>query len=155
MNAEKNDEKVVEAAHLDPQSYPKLRSKLDIIIAGRNQKPSMKVVRVDNRDYPFFLSLVADKNGKEQEFCDYFYSKDYENSILDVIVEPTKGTKSSIATGKPYKCSPATTSCARSKLLKMTLSVISASIRLLGTLYCAIMRRNCGIKRESFKCKRE
>ncbi len=77
MNAEKNDEKVVEAAHLDPQSYPELRSELDIIIAGRNQKPSMKVVRVDNRDYPFFLSLVADKNGKEHwRVCWIDYNKD-------------------------------------------------------------------------------
>ena len=44
-----------------------------------------------------FIRRARDKNGNEREYCDYFYSKDYENSILDVIVEPTKGTKSSIS----------------------------------------------------------
>ena len=44
-----------------------------------------------------FIRRARDENGREKEICDYFYSKDYENSILDVVVEPTKGTKSSIS----------------------------------------------------------
>lgn len=45
-----------------------------------------------------FLRVSRDENGTECEICDRFFSKDYENSVFDVVVEPTKGTKSSIAT---------------------------------------------------------
>ena len=45
-----------------------------------------------------FIRVARDKEGKECEICDRFFSQDYENSVFDVIVEPTKGTKSSLAT---------------------------------------------------------
>lgn len=43
-----------------------------------------------------FIRNTKDKNGCECEVCDYFYSRDYQNSILDVVVEPTRGTQASI-----------------------------------------------------------
>ena len=44
-----------------------------------------------------FIRKTKDENGCECEVCDYFYSKDYESSILEVVVEPTRGTRASIA----------------------------------------------------------
>ena len=44
-----------------------------------------------------FIRKTRDSKGNECEVCDYFYSKDYKSSILDVVVEPTRGTKASIS----------------------------------------------------------
>ena len=44
-----------------------------------------------------FIRVTRDKNGIECELCDRFFSEEYENSLFDVVVEPTKGTKSSIS----------------------------------------------------------
>ena len=44
-----------------------------------------------------FIRVSRDKNGIECEHCDRFFSEEYENSLFDVVVEPTKGTKSSIS----------------------------------------------------------
>ena len=43
-----------------------------------------------------FIRIVRDQNGHECEICDRFSSGDYESSVLEVVVEPTKGTKASI-----------------------------------------------------------
>ncbi len=43
-----------------------------------------------------FIRISRDEKGHECEICDRFFSHDYENCIFDVIVEPTKGTKSAI-----------------------------------------------------------
>ena len=43
-----------------------------------------------------FLRKIRDNTGCECEICDHFYSSEYENSILDVVIEPTRGTRSSI-----------------------------------------------------------
>ena len=66
MNADNDAEKVVEAAHLDPQSYPELRSKVAEIFPHTNSKPdALKVARVDDEDYLFFLNPVANDSGRE------------------------------------------------------------------------------------------
>jgi len=65
MNVEKNAPKVVEAAHLDPQSYPGLTSEVSTRITEVNAKASFKVVNVNNADYAFYLKRVTDKNSKE------------------------------------------------------------------------------------------
>ncbi len=44
-----------------------------------------------------FIRRAKDEQGCECEVCDYFYSRDYESSVLDVVVEPTRGTRASIA----------------------------------------------------------
>ena len=44
-----------------------------------------------------FLRTKTDENGCECEFCDTFSSSDYENSVLDITVEPIRGTKASIS----------------------------------------------------------
>lgn len=44
-----------------------------------------------------FIRITKDEQGKECEVCDRFYSQDYEDCIFDVIVEPTKGSRSSVA----------------------------------------------------------
>lgn len=44
-----------------------------------------------------FIRVTTDENGQECEICDRFSSKDYESSVFDVVVEPTRGTKSSIS----------------------------------------------------------
>jgi len=43
-----------------------------------------------------FIRVTRDESGHECEICDRFFSRDYENSVLDVVVEPTRGTKASI-----------------------------------------------------------
>ena len=47
-----------------------------------------------NREY---IKKTVDKDGHECEICDIFSSKEYENSIFDVTVEPVGGTRASIA----------------------------------------------------------
>lgn len=45
-----------------------------------------------------FIRVERDENGNEHEICDRFFSRDYEDCVFDVIVEPTRGTKSSVTT---------------------------------------------------------
>ncbi len=44
-----------------------------------------------------FIRSAKDKEGKTCEICDRFFSEDYANSVFDVVVEPTKGTRASIS----------------------------------------------------------
>ncbi|MBQ8146122.1 MAG: hypothetical protein IJ039_05010 [Clostridia bacterium] len=44
-----------------------------------------------------FVRTKKDELGNEYEICDRFSSKEYENVLFDVVVEPTRGTKASIA----------------------------------------------------------
>lgn len=44
-----------------------------------------------------FIRKSRDENGKECEICDRFFSKDYENALFDVVVEPTRGTRATIS----------------------------------------------------------
>ena len=44
-----------------------------------------------------FIRVVKDSHGHECEICDRFSSQDYEDCVFDVVVEPTKGTRASIA----------------------------------------------------------
>ena len=43
-----------------------------------------------------FIRSKSTFDGKEEEICDFFTSNDYRESVLDVIVEPTRGTKATI-----------------------------------------------------------
>ncbi|MBE6674961.1 MAG: hypothetical protein E7596_07625 [Ruminococcaceae bacterium] len=43
-----------------------------------------------------FIRKTRDKCGRECEICDQFSSKEYENTIFDVMVEATRGSKASI-----------------------------------------------------------
>ncbi len=43
-----------------------------------------------------FIRRKRDENGKECEICDRFSSKEYENTIFDVMVEATRGSRASI-----------------------------------------------------------
>ena len=75
MNEDKNDEKVVEAAHLDPQSYPELAPESKAIIRLRDAKPSFKVVHAGNTDFVFFITVTTDKNGKEHRRVNWVNAK--------------------------------------------------------------------------------
>ena len=75
MNEDKNDEKVVEAAHLDPQSYPELAPESKAIIRLRDAKPSFKVVHAGNTDFVFFITVATDKNGKEHRRVNWVNAK--------------------------------------------------------------------------------
>lgn len=44
-----------------------------------------------------FLRKAKDTEGKECEICDTFFSQEYENAILDVLVEPIKGTRATLS----------------------------------------------------------
>ena len=44
-----------------------------------------------------FIRQGRDENGNRCEICDRFSSKDYENSVFDVVVEPIRGTRASIS----------------------------------------------------------
>ncbi len=44
-----------------------------------------------------FVRTKRDDVGNEYEICDRFSSKDYESILFDVVVEPTRGTKASVA----------------------------------------------------------
>ena len=80
MNAEKNAEKVVEAAHLDPQSYPDLTPETGTILTLRNAKASFKVINVGGRDYLFFLTQDKDKSGKSHWRVKWRDAKDAQNT---------------------------------------------------------------------------
>lgn len=45
-----------------------------------------------------FVRSTVDENGNRCEICDRFFSEEYKNKILDVVVEPTRGAKLSLAT---------------------------------------------------------
>lgn len=62
MNAENAAEKVVEAAHLDPQSYPELLPDMEVVLDQAESKASCRVIRINNRDYVFYLNQAADKS---------------------------------------------------------------------------------------------
>ena len=64
MNAEKNAEKVVEAAHLDPQSYPELTPETTTHVIRTNAKASFKVIEVNQSTFAFYITPDSDKNGK-------------------------------------------------------------------------------------------
>ena len=63
MNAEKNSARVVEVAHLDPQSYPELSPETDIHVIERNSKASFKVIEVNQSPFAFYIAPAMDKNG--------------------------------------------------------------------------------------------
>lgn len=56
MNEEANEEKVVEAAHLDPQSYPGLTPTIRTVFQSDIGKADFKVLHVGGTDYIFFLT---------------------------------------------------------------------------------------------------
>ena len=56
MNADKNAEKIVEAAHLDPQSYPNLESETHVTLTLTDANTAFKTVSVNDKDYAFYIA---------------------------------------------------------------------------------------------------
>ena len=66
-NAAKNGGKVVEAAHLDPQSYPELSPETSTHLTRLNAKASFNVIEINNATFAFYIAPGMDKNGKTHQ----------------------------------------------------------------------------------------
>ena len=94
MNAEKNDGKVQEAAYLDPQSYPELTAYPFSVVKQNDAKASFKVVRVNDRDYVFYLHHDIDKNDKRHQRVKWKAVHTYEEESTQTAIDAWQPTVS-------------------------------------------------------------